>query len=214
MAVQHLAFDLDGTLVDTRQQIVESLLACLPPKQRLDRVRSSFNRNAHKSPKVLLKQYGITNLDAYWRHHGKLREHSRLFFSDTTRTLKMLLEAGISLSMITSLPNRPVRRLLELHALEPFFGRVDTFASQRFRKPSPKLLAVHLQDLGLFCEDAAYLGDSEGDMRMATQAGSSAWGVGWGYASESTLRRAGATRIVRSLHDLPELFSQCRTQLR
>ena len=202
MPIRHLAFDLDGTLIDTREQIVQSLLACLAPKQRTESVRSNFYRNAHRSPKSALRNYGVSHLDAYWRHHTRLTEHSHLFFGDTTQILERLKVAGISLSLITSLPSRPARCLLQRHDLEQFFDAIDTFASRPFRKPSPKLLTVHLDDLSISCLDAAYVGDSEGDMRMASGAGSAAWGVAWGSASETALRRAGADRIVPSLQSL------------
>ena len=202
MPIKHLAFDLDGTLIDTREQIVQSLLACLAPEQRSASVRSSFYRNAHRSPKSVLRDYGVSSLNAYWRHHAKLTEHSHLFFADTAQTLERLKATGISLSLITSLPSRPAQSLLQKHDLEQFFDAIDTFASRRFRKPSPKLLTVHLDDLGVSCLDAAYVGDSEGDMRMASGAGSAAWGVAWGSVSETALRRAGADRVLPSLQCL------------
>lgn len=202
MSIEHIAFDLDGTLVDTRDQIVESLMACLTPGQRTESARSEFYRNVHRSPKSVLREYDISDLNAYWRHHARLTEYSRLFFDDATQTLATLKEEGISLSLITSLPSQPARRLLQSHDLERFFNCIDTFASRRFRKPSPKLLAVHLDDLDISCENAAYVGDSEGDMRMARGAGSAAWGAGWGSLSEAALRRAGADRVLPSLQYL------------
>jgi len=128
-----------------------------------------------------------------------------LYFDNTIETLERLERKGTSLSLITSLPNQPARRLLQAHNLERFFGCIDTYASRRFRKPSPKLLAIHLEDIGIPCEDAAYVGDSEGDMRMAKAAGSVALGVGWGAVSGVAFRQAGADRVLRRLEQLGEI---------
>ena len=58
------------------------------------------------------------------------------------------------------------------------------------------MLKVHLESLATRCDQAAYVGDSEGDMRMAKGAGVSAWGVGWSSVTRGTLRKAGADRIL------------------
>ena len=180
MPIRHLAFDLDETLIDTRDQIVESIMACLAREQRTKNTRSRLHRDAHRSPKAILGEFGIASLKAYWRHHAALVGHALLFFDNTVEVFERLQEAGIPLSLITSLPRRPAKCLLQRYDLERFFVHIDTFASRPYRKPSPKLLSIHLKDLGLSCKDAAYIGDSEGDMRMAKAAGSAAWAVGWG----------------------------------
>ena len=62
MPIGHVAFDLDGTLIDTREQIVESLLACLAPEQRLESVRSKLYRNAHRIQISVPSEYGVSSL--------------------------------------------------------------------------------------------------------------------------------------------------------
>ncbi len=68
MPIRHLAFDLDETLIDTRDQIVESIMACLAREQRTKNTRSRLHRDAHRSPKAILGEFGIASLKAYWRH--------------------------------------------------------------------------------------------------------------------------------------------------
>ncbi len=85
MLIKHIAFDLDGTLVDTRDQIVESLLACLAPDQRNAIVRDKLYRECHLPPKQLLKPFGITTLQSYWHNHSKCTKYARPFFDNTAQ---------------------------------------------------------------------------------------------------------------------------------
>jgi phosphoglycolate phosphatase len=205
MPIRHIAFDLDGTLLDTRDQIADSLLASLPPKLRTSNARSDLYERLDESPRAILAEFGITNLHAYWRHHANLAGRARLFFEDTSLVLKELGARGVSLSVITSLPAHPTAMLLDTTHLKGFFSPVDTFSSRPYRKPSPKLLALHLQDLNVSPGEAAYVGDREGDMRMGSGAGASAWGAGWGGSNTAELIRAGADRILTSMRELLQL---------
>lgn len=206
MTIRHLSFDLDGTLIDTRDQIVESLIACLPLERRTESVRAKLYQDADKSPKVILTKFGVNSLDEYWRQHAMLISRTRLFFSNTTKILDRLQKNNISLSLITSLRDQPAKSLIQHHDLDRFFCLVDTYASRKYRKPSPKLLAIHLEDLGVSCEDAAYVGDTARDMQMARSAGVSAWGTSWGYTSETVLLEAGANRILKSIDCLLQIL--------
>jgi phosphoglycolate phosphatase-like HAD superfamily hydrolase len=205
MRIRHIAFDLDGTLLDTRDQIVESLLACLPLNLQTSKTRSELYDRLDKSPRAILAEFGISDLHAYWRHHANLAGRARLFFEDTPLVLNELGAKGLSLSVITSLPAHPTATLLDAARLKDSFSLIDTFSSRPYRKPSPKLLALHLQDLKVSPGEAVYVGDRQGDMRMGSGAGASAWGVGWGGSNTAELIRAGADRILKSMRELLQL---------
>ena len=117
----------------------------------------------------------------------------------------MLSARGITLSIVTSLPARPTAALLEAMPIGGLFSLVDTFASRSHRKPSPLVLSAHLEHLGLRPADAAYIGDTPGDIQMARGAGVAAWGAGWSASGKATLMHAGAERILDRISDLQNL---------
>ena len=86
------------------------------------------------------RQKGITNGFGK-RHTFLLGERGNRWRGDHRQSC-LEQEAGISLSLITSLPRRPAKCLLQRYDLERFFVHIDTFASRPYRKPSPKLLSL------------------------------------------------------------------------
>lgn len=202
MSIRHIAFDLDGTLIDTRDQIVESVLACLPATDRTAWTRARVRSKINLSPRAILAQFGIRTPTRYWRNHAALAVHSKVFFDDTVYVFRELKRRGISTSVVTSLPARPANALIEAIGIAEFLSLIDTFASRPYRKPSPKLITMHLRDCGIECDEAAYVGDTVGDMQMAALAGAHAWAVGWSTASKIDLVNAGAERTLESIREI------------
>jgi HAD superfamily hydrolase (TIGR01549 family) len=210
MPIRHIGFDLDGTLIDTRAQIVESVVSCVDPSRELE-ARFLAEARCAGSPLAILRQLGVSTLRSYWTHHARYCDQAKLFFESTQATLERLRAKGISLSIVTSLPARPAANLLRATGLASFFELIDTHSSRRFRKPSPGLLLEHLDVLGVTPSEAAYLGDSVGDMQMANGAGAHTWAVGWGEVERDTLVAAGAELIVDKIDDLVEAAVSNRT---
>jgi HAD superfamily hydrolase (TIGR01509 family) len=207
--IEHVAFDLDGTLIDTRAQIVESILACIDPELHAEAL-PVVTSEAAGSPRALLSRFGVRSLSAYWRQHAGNAHLAKLYSSNTASILRTLHGRGVTTSIVTSLPARPANALLAHAGLSGLFSRVDTYGSYAVRKPSPDLLTQHLRELRVETEAAAYVGDTEGDMRMASAAGALALGAGWGGLSAEVLSAAGATKVLAGLDGVLGLDSPSR----
>lgn len=204
MEVKHIAFDIDGTLIDTHELILESILACIPSAERVS-AREIALETVGMSPKKILRHFGVHKLDAYWRHHAKNAKRARLFFKDTNEILTNLKNSGISMSIVTSLPAKPAKMLLTNAQISDNFSLIDTYSSRAHKKPSPRVLSLHLSDLGIPPETAVYLGDSVGDIKMAKGAGARALAAGWGPTKSDILIEAGADKVLNNLGELIQL---------
>ena len=179
MTLSHIAFDLDGTILDTRRQISCSLFESIPRAHQTAETMRAIENAAGGSPLSVLRMYGVNSLSDYWRAHERNAKLGQLCSSDTLTELQRLRTAGISLSVLTSLPTRAAAKLLEAHRLKDLFERLDGAGAFNFKKPSPGALLAHLAELGVGPERAAYVGDDVKDMQMASKANVFAIGVSW-----------------------------------
>lgn len=204
-ALDHIAFDLDGTLVDTSEQIALSLIDASKRLHRDPNTIAMIKGQIGVSPRTVLARYGVNDLSGYWQAHARNASSCQLFFADLSALLTEIAYSGTSLSVLTSLPRRAALAVLEATGLTPLFRRVDGAGSLPYRKPSPAALIAHLEHLGAAPARVAYVGDTAADMRVARGALVLAIGVAWSAAGSEDLNDAGANTIIEHFSDLHPL---------
>ncbi len=83
-------------------------------------------------------------------------------------------------------------------------GECQTETLHIRRKPSPDMLFMAAEQLGVPLTDCVYIGDSEVDVETAQNAGIDCICVSWGFRDTDVLLRAGAKAIVDSPQELME----------
>jgi phosphoglycolate phosphatase len=200
-------FDLDGTLVETRQDIATGVNGMLAERGLDPLAVEQVGRHVGRGARVLvtccLAERGITvRTDeeigaAYESFHRTYSAH----LLDTTRPYPDVQEmcgrlerAGIAMAIVSNKPEDLSRRVLEGVGLAQFFPVVLGGDSLPVRKPDPAPLFRALSLLGI--EDAALMvGDSEIDIQAARAAGMAVAAVAWGFGSQEELRASGADRL-------------------
>ena len=178
-----VAFDLDGTLVDSAADLMHASNALLAelgrPPVDLPAVRSFIGDGAAKLVERILAATGDLpepeETAAHVRRFLAIYEadpsaHSSLY-PGVADTLKALAEAGLTLGICTNKPMAATRRLLADLGIADLFAAVvggDSFPS---RKPSPEPVLGLLDRMGVRPEDTAFVGDNEHDVAAARAAG-------------------------------------------
>ena len=178
-----VAFDLDGTLVDSAADLMHACNALLAelgrPPVDLPAVRSFIGDGAAKLvERILAATGGLPEPEetaAHVRRFLAIYEadpsaHSSLY-PGVADTLKALAEAGLTLGICTNKPMAATRRLLADLGIAGLFAAVvggDSFPS---RKPSPEPVLGLLDRMGVRPEDTAFVGDNEHDVAAARAAG-------------------------------------------
>jgi phosphoglycolate phosphatase len=214
-------FDLDGTLVDTLDDIALSmnraLEACgFPPVSReayISMVGWGIKRLASLAlpPEAGRDEKTVETLAAL---AVRFYAQDPLVYSRPYPGIPELLEElrrrRIKTAVLTNKPD-PVARLVIKGLFPPnSFDAVLGDMPGRPRKPDPAALWELLMELGRTPRDAIFAGDSEVDMETANAAECHALGVSWGFRSREVLEKAGAQRIIDAPPELLSLIQETR----
>ncbi len=183
-----VAFDLDGTLVDSRADIAASANAALSavglPRRHPDEVLSFVGEGARRLVERCVAPHGELlepALEAWRAHYRAHLLDTTLPFPGIPEALDALA-AHATLAVLTNKPGAFARAICD--ALFPgrftaVLGPDDAAA----RKPAPDLLVALEARLGPQAAGGAYVGDTTIDLAFAAAAGLRFLGVGWGYGA-------------------------------
>lgn len=202
-------FDLDGTLLDTLDDLTASTNAALsafslPPRTR-DEVRRFVGNGAERLIRLALP--GKETDPPVEEVLKAFREHYNAHCLDRTRPYVGILEALEALSMpaaiVSNKPDSAVKPLCSR-----FFPGIPAFGETADcpRKPAPDMLFRGLAALS--ADRCVYVGDSEVDILTAKNAGVPCLSVLWGFRDKDTLEAAGGTVFCRTPEELPAILNQ------
>ncbi len=192
--IEAIAFDLDGTLVDSAPDIAWALNSALRRAGLtifdLETVREwigdgpdlliaralaagpAAGAEPTGLPARLRRDFDAVTFSAPLQHGAVYPD-----ITDTVRTLR----DGRPLVVVTNKPTALARAVLQTAGLLPWFTAVYGADRAELRKPLPAMLDQAAHDLGLRTGQLLMVGDSAADMNAAKAAGAQAALVSWGY---------------------------------
>lgn len=204
-----LVFDLDGTLIDSRQDLCNSVnatlvhfgLAALPDDtiagfigdgaamliRRVLAVPGEIPVGA-SAPDEAFFDEAFAFFLAYYREH-KL-DFTRCYpgVLESLATLQSMPDgSGRKMAVLTNKPVGPARAICEGLGLSPYFFGVyggDSFAT---KKPDPLGLRTLMAEAGVTAEETLMVGDSDVDVRTARNAGAWTLGCTFGLSPETVV---------------------------
>ena len=202
-------FDLDGTLLDTLDDLAASVNAALAafslPMRTREEVRRFVGNGAERLIRLALP--GEETDPPAEEVLKVFRTHYNAHCLDRTRPYDGILEALRQLHMPAAIvSNKPDSAVKPLCAR--FFPGVPAFGETADcpRKPAPDMLFRGLEALG--ADRCVYVGDSEVDILTARNAGMPCLSVLWGFRDKETLEAAGGTVFCRTPEELPGILNQ------
>jgi phosphoglycolate phosphatase len=188
-----LIFDLDGTLVDSKQDLVDSVnatrrwasLEALP----VDRISSYVGNGAPMLVRRALPDFPEQELPHALRFFlDYYREHmldSTALYPGVREALDRLHAAEVPLAVLTNKPVRFSVQLIEGLGLEMHFFRVYGGNSLAEKKPHPQGIDLLVEEARADRARTIMVGDSAVDMLTARNAGVRGCGVRWGFQPET-----------------------------
>jgi phosphoglycolate phosphatase len=218
-SIKLVIFDLDGTLIDSRLDLVHSVNAALRHTGRPalpDDVIASYVGDG--APILIQRALGGEAVDdavvrqglqfflSYYREH-KL-DHTTVY-AGVKEALAAIQRSsnGIprSMAVLSNKPVVPSRAIVEALGLGPFFMQIYGGNSFATKKPDPEGARKLLEENGVHPEEAVIVGDSHVDVETGRNAGLWTVGVSYGFAPH-TLQEAPPDVLVDMPSELADVF--------
>lgn len=212
-----VAFDLDGTLVDTAPDLVGALNAVLRREGLREADPAALRTTAGRGARALL--------EAGWRASDLVlpeQDYSRLFdqflaayesriaresrpFPGAVQAIEQLTRAGARLCVCTNKRTALAVSLLDRLGLSPRFGAIVGADAAPAPKPDPRHLVAAVTAAGGDAARSALIGDSLADVEAARGAGAISLVAAYGYI-DGPASALGGEHVIFELIEAPELI--------
>lgn len=225
-AIRGIAFDLDGTLVDSAPGLTaavdKALYALELPKAGEERVVTWIGNGAavlieralnwainEKQPGKGLtadacqKQMMRKLFDIYYAQEA---EEGSFLFPAVFDSLAALCAAGLPLAVVTNKPTLFVRPILESLGIAGYFNVIVGGDDVAHKKPHPEAIQKVLEQLNLAPETLAFVGDSRNDIQAARAAGCPSVGLTYGYNYGESISLSKPDLVLDGFQQLLPVF--------
>lgn len=215
-----LIFDLDGTLIDSRQDLVNSVNAMLRNFGRAELPGDVVASHVGDGAPTLVRRVlgdpedeslvtrGLEFFITYYREHKLDHTHVYDGILEMLRGLHAPGNGGHPrhFAVLSNKPVNPTRQIVKALGLDEFFAQVYGGNSFETKKPDPLGVQTLLVETGCSAKETAIIGDSDIDVMTARNAGIWSCGVSYGFAPHS-LQEAPPDVLVDSPQELLQVFS-------
>lgn len=208
-------FDLDGTLLNTLEDLTDSVNFALSlygfPCRKIAEVRSFVGNGVARLMELSIP-YGINNpqyekcLEDFRNHYSRNMQNKTGAYDGIIEVLEQLSKENYKIAIVSNKFDIAVKELNEI-----YFGKYIKVAigeSENIsKKPAPDTVFKALEELGSTTNKAVYIGDSEVDVKTAKNSGLVCIGVSWGFRDKEVLEQEGADYIIDKPQELLKIIA-------
>lgn len=211
--IKAIIFDLDGTLLDTLQDLANAVNAALAmnemPERTLDEVRR-FVGNGVRNLMLQAVPGGDSNpsfektFSDFKTYYGLHCKENTAPYAGVPEMLQELKTRGVKAAIVSNKIDFAVKELDR----EYFAGMTGAAIGEMegvARKPAPDTVNKAMAELGVTAEECIYVGDSDVDIMTAKNAGMPCISVTWGFRDRAFLEAHGADLYADTPEQVLEL---------
>lgn len=215
--IKGIIFDLDGTLLNTIEDLTDSLNHALKevnqPTYTSEVVQSFIGNGMYRLVDLALKERATQQeiehvMELFKEEYAKRYTNKTLPYPNIKLVVKTSKEFGLKLGVCSNKANKYVQPLIDFHFGEDVFdfllGEVDYIP----RKPDPAMALEVCENLGLSTDECLFVGDSIVDIKTARSAKMPVCAVTFGFSDKEVLEKENPEYIA---HDALELKSIIET---
>lgn len=215
MSFKVALFDLDGTVLDTLDDIADAanvvLRASGLPVHTRDEIRLFVGNGIRK----LIERAVPTGTDGntvekaladFKAYYGAHCADKTAPYEGILEMLAALRAHGVRTAVVSNKADFAVKALAKQYFGDLFDMALGEDVAKRPAKPAPDMIYHVLDMLGATPAEAVYIGDSDVDVLTARNAGLPCIAVTWGFRDRACLQKAGATLLADSAKELQNLI--------
>ena len=204
-----ILFDLDGTLLNTLDDLTDSVNYALAqydcPPRTVEDVRNFIGNGARKLIERSLPgkendpdvDEVLATYQAYYKTHSKIKTRP---YDGVAEALAAVAEK-YPVAIVSNKPDAPTKLLCKEFFADVYARGESTDCP---RKPAPDMLIKAMEIIGV--DTCIYVGDSEPDILTARNLGVKCLSVLWGFRDRETLEKAGGLYFCDDPRKLPEIL--------
>jgi phosphoglycolate phosphatase len=212
--IRALIFDLDGTLIDSERDLVDSTNAMLSALGRPELPPATISSYiGHGAAKLCASALGPSataeqqaeGLQIFLRHYEDHKLDYTRAYPGVPEALESFSQANIPMAVLTNKPTQISLQILEGLGIARYFSVVyggDSFAA---KKPDPAGVHKILEQFKVAADDALFIGDSEVDVQTARNAGTIAVTVNHGFGQHNRIAHPADLYVDRLIELKPLL---------
>jgi phosphoglycolate phosphatase-like HAD superfamily hydrolase/predicted amidophosphoribosyltransferase len=201
-----IIFDLDGTLLDTKEVIARSLrdtISSFGVNVSLEEMRS----RVHLSPYVVVSEYIQINRSDFREIYWRLYMRNIGFLSDfdgVNELIDELRRREYKIGVATSLPENHARRGLQVAGIEEMVDCLVAYHDTEKHKPHPEPVIAAARRLRLNPQETLYIGNHPVDIKAGKGAGAYTGAAIWGVSQEEIgkILAEGPNYVFKSTSDI------------
>lgn len=206
-------FDMDGTLLDSIELIIEGAVYAFDGREGPRPTRAEW-KALIGTPLDAMLAHWATNADdasflkARYRQF-QMDNHDRLvtLYPGVEETLRELHERGHPLAIVSSKLDAGIRRSMDFYKLTSLFDAIVGIDHTARHKPDPEPVIYALSQLQVSPRQAWFVGDSPHDIEAGRDAGVNTVAVPWGAYTKEEIEPAGPTYWIERMDELPGLLA-------
>jgi phosphoglycolate phosphatase len=213
---QAAIFDLDGTLLDTLEDIGTAANAVLTRFEQPNHSMEAYKTLVGDGVAVLFQRAWPETRDSVPLLNQAVHTFESIYAEQWNKRskpydgieilLKRLLSRPMAMGVLSNKPDRFTKQCVDYFLPGLPFSSIAGQKPDVPRKPDPAGVHRMAAEWKLRTEDIAYIGDTNTDMETAVAAGCCAIGVSWGFRAVEELRRTGAQQIFHTPSELGDFL--------
>lgn len=207
---QAIIFDLDGTLLNTLEDLMDSVNFALRqfqmPERSLEQIRCSVGNGVRRLMELSVPE-GLQNPEfeevfrTFQTHYTEHCNDKTQLYPGIALLLQRLKARGVKMAIVSNKYHEAVQELKEMYFKEYLSVAIGEKEGVR-KKPAPDTVIEALRELEITKEQAVYVGDSDVDLKTAANSGMDCLSVTWGFRTKEELLAAGATVMINDPEEI------------